>query len=50
MDAIVPAAGCGTCALLAAQVEILKEQVAQLRRRQVAELQARLDQNSSNSH
>jgi transposase len=49
MDAIVPAAGCGTCALLAAQVEILKEQVGQLRR-QVAELRARLDQNSSNSH
>jgi transposase len=49
MDAIVPAVGCGTCALLAAQVEVLNEQVEQLRR-QVADLQARLDQNSSNSH
>jgi transposase len=49
MDAIVPAAGCGTCALLAAQVGVLTEQVEQLRR-QVADLQARLDQNSSNSH
>lgn len=49
MDAIVPAVGCGTCALLAGQVEHLKEQVEQLRR-QVVDLQARLDQNSSNSH
>lgn len=49
MDAIVPAQGCPTCALLAEQVKLLREQVARLEE-QVRRLQARLDQDSSNSH
>jgi transposase len=42
MDAVVPVQGCPGCAALAAQVAELREQVRAL--------QARLDQNSSNSH
>jgi transposase len=49
MDVIVPAQGCSTCLLLAAQVQAQDKQIRQLQQ-QVAELQARLDQNSSNSH
>lgn len=49
MDAIVPAQGCASCALLAEQVKLLREQAARLEE-QVRQLQARLDQDSSNSH
>jgi transposase len=49
MDAVVPAHGCATCALLAEQVKLLREQVALLQE-QVRTLQGRLDQDSSNSH
>jgi transposase len=49
MDVIVPAQGCGTCLVLAAQVRTQSAQINELLQK-VAELQARLDQNSSNSH
>ena len=56
MDAVVPAVGCGTCAFLAAKVDLLTAQLADVRqeaeqlRQRVTDLQSRVDQNSSNSH
>jgi transposase len=49
MDVIVPAHGCSTCLVLAAQVQTQSAQINQLLQK-VADLQARVDQNSSNSH
>jgi len=49
MDVIVPAQGCSTCLLLAAQVQAQDKLIGELQQ-QVAELKSRLDQNSSNSH
>lgn len=49
MDVIVPAQGCSTCLLLAARLEAQDQQIRQLQQ-QIAQLQARLNQNSSNCH
>jgi transposase len=49
MDAIVPVHGCTACVAFSAQVAQLQNEIRSLKIK-VAELQARLDQNSSNSH